>query len=62
MTESRVCPCCELTIYNSSPGEFEICPRCGWEDDGLGDDGGTGALTLAQAREIWRMIWMAIRA
>lgn len=26
------CPCCgKETIEN--PGEYEICPVCGWEDD-----------------------------
>ena len=50
------CPCCtEATLTRL--GAFEICPRCGWEDDGQSDadarsvrGGPNGALSLEQAR------------
>lgn len=55
-TPLHACPCCrELTI--SSPANFEICSRCGWEDDGQSDadadvvrGGPNGLLSLTQAR------------
>ena len=50
------CPCCRsLTL--SDPGGFEICPVCGWEDDGQDDSdadvvrgGPNGHLSLTDAR------------
>jgi hypothetical protein len=50
------CPCCGY-LTMSELGGFEICPVCGWEDDGQGDHdadtvrgGPNGSLSLAQAR------------
>ncbi len=53
------CPCCrEQTLARAAA--FEICTRCGWEDDGQGDAdadavrGGPNAeLSLTQARANW---------
>ncbi|MFI6288676.1 CPCC family cysteine-rich protein [Streptomyces sp. NPDC051018] len=50
------CPCCfQLTLEERA--NFEICPECGWEDDGQDDadahivrGGPNGRLSLAQAR------------
>ncbi|MFI1106059.1 CPCC family cysteine-rich protein [Streptomyces melanogenes] len=50
------CPCCfQRTLEERS--NFEICPECGWEDDGQDDvdahivhGGPNGRLSLAQAR------------
>lgn len=50
------CPCCfRLTLEERA--NFEICPECGWEDDGQDDadahmvrGGPNGSLSLAQAR------------
>ncbi|WP_428427998.1 CPCC family cysteine-rich protein [Pararhizobium sp.] len=50
------CPCCHaLTIGERAA--FEICQRCGWEDDGQNDTdaevvrgGPNGGLSLATAR------------
>ena len=31
---SYPCPCCgNLTLDEESPGSFDICPVCYWEDD-----------------------------
>ena len=52
------CPCCgEMTLEMA--GNYEICPRCGWEDDPTQSadptlEGGANALSLNQAREKWR--------
>ena len=29
------CPCCGYEVFDSSPGSFDICPICFWEDDGV---------------------------
>ncbi|MFF2012794.1 CPCC family cysteine-rich protein [Streptomyces sp. NPDC058195] len=50
------CPCChERTLERRA--DFEICPECGWEDDGQDDadahivrGGPNGRLSLKQAR------------
>ncbi len=50
------CPCCfQRTLEERS--NFEICPECGWEDDGQDDadahivrGGPNGMLSLTQAR------------
>lgn len=50
------CPCCfQPTLEKRA--YFEICPECGWEDDGQDDadahvvrGGPNGLLSLAQAR------------
>jgi hypothetical protein len=52
----HACPCChELTL--DARGQFEICPVCGWEDDGQDDEdadtvrgGPNGPLSLTEAR------------
>ena len=42
------CPCCHhLTI--KSPGDYEICPVCFWEDD-CDEEDGPNRITLAEAR------------
>ncbi|MBZ3908013.1 CPCC family cysteine-rich protein [Streptomyces griseiscabiei] len=50
------CPCCfQPTLEERA--NFEICPECGWEDDGQDDSdahvvrgGPNGSLSLARAR------------
>jgi hypothetical protein len=57
MTTDRFeCPCCGGRTLEE-PGTYEICPDCGWEDDGQDDEDGddvwggpNGDLSLAQAR------------
>lgn len=50
------CPCCGfLTLGETPPGTFEICPVCFWEDDNVQAksptfEGGANDVSLAQAR------------
>ena len=59
MPNSRlICPCCG-EHYFSEEDFFEICPVCGWEDDGLQRDepdfeGGANVMSLNQARAAWK--------
>lgn len=56
MNHSIACPCCKyLTL--TSRGAFDLCPVCGWEDDGQDDadadtvrGGPNGLLSLESAR------------
>ncbi len=27
------CPCCGYLVFEHAPGNHEVCPVCGWEDD-----------------------------
>ena len=54
------CPCCRLETLDA-PSANEVCPECGWEDDGQGDADaddvrGTvnGPLSLTAYREMYR--------
>lgn len=54
------CPCCHQRTLEER-ANFEICPECGWEDDGQDDSdahlvlgGPNGRLSLTQARLIYR--------
>ncbi|MEJ1969664.1 MAG: CPCC family cysteine-rich protein [Rhizomicrobium sp.] len=52
------CDCCGAHTI-SVRGGYEICPRCGWEDDPVqardpGFRGGANAVSLEEARAAWR--------
>ena len=55
--EMYQCPCCGyLTLSEESPGTFEICPICYWEDDNVqaadpNYEGGANQVSLNQARQ-----------
>lgn len=54
------CPCCNfLTLSESPPGTFEICPVCGWEDDDVqfnnpNFSGGANEENLLEARRNYK--------
>lgn len=31
--KTYTCPCCGYKVFAESPGSYEICPICNWEDD-----------------------------
>jgi hypothetical protein len=53
----KPCPCCGyLTFGDDSPGSFEICPVCFWEDDPVQFKdptykGGANDVNLEEARK-----------
>jgi hypothetical protein len=53
---NSICPCCRY-LTMPYPHSFEICPVCGWQDDGQNDQdadevkgGPNGLLSLSEAR------------
>ena len=54
------CPCCGQFTLESSPGTYDICPICGWEDDPVQFEqpeyaDGANRISLLQARREWRL-------
>ena len=54
----HLCPVCGETVF-SAHNSFEICPVCGWEDDGLqyinpNFSGGANADSLEDFRKKWQ--------
>lgn len=53
-----VCQVCDAAVPGEV-GRYDICPRCGWEDDPAqradpGYAGGANTMSLADARAEWR--------
>jgi anaerobic ribonucleoside-triphosphate reductase len=51
------CPCCGSKVL-STPGEYEICELCGWEDDPIQSSdpdyaGGANKQSLNEAKKEW---------
>lgn len=49
------CPCCGYEVFESSPGSYDICPICFWEDDALQlffpfSEGGANDCSLVEAQ------------
>lgn len=59
MNEGRlICPCCGQHKFEEADF-YEICPVCGWEDDGIQRDdpdytGGANEMSLNQAKKAWK--------
>lgn len=54
----RPCPCCGAPVLGEPPGSYELCARCGWEDDPVQERdpalaGGSNRLCLRDARRAW---------
>ena len=57
MDKGLMCPVCGKHQFEYLDF-YEVCPVCGWEDDGLQRDepdyeGGANRMSLNQAREAW---------
>lgn len=55
--DRSICPVCGKHHFEEEDF-FEVCPICGWEDDGLQRDepdleGGANDMSLNQARAAW---------
>jgi Cysteine-rich CPCC len=60
MAEPRyTCPCCGFRTLSRGPGDYDLCPVCFWEDDGMhGDDAasrqGPNGMALAEGQRLYR--------
>ena len=58
--EKFICPCCNLkTLNEKSPGSFEICLNCFWEDDLIqfndpNYEGGANSFSLNKSKENYK--------
>ena len=57
-TKKNPCPCCGRKTIEK-PGDYEICPICGWEDDPTQSqdpdfEGGANELSLNQAKKKYK--------
>lgn len=57
MDKGLICPVCGKHQFEYLDF-YEVCPVCGWEDDGLQRDepdyeGGANRMSLNQAKEAW---------
>ena len=53
------CPVCGEMCMSEPSGSFDICPVCGWEEDGYqqrhpDETGANGKWTLNKAKETWK--------
>ncbi len=65
--EKSQCPCCDHFSIDGR-GNYDICPVCGWEDDGLEPEnpaqleagsGGPNGMTLRDGRKAFRALAMS---
>ena len=60
MNEKYPCPVCGTLCLSEPMGSFDICPVCGWEEDGVqqkypdDDIGPNGGWSLNAANEAWK--------
>ncbi|MDJ0862065.1 MAG: CPCC family cysteine-rich protein [Gammaproteobacteria bacterium] len=60
------CPCCGYQVFDHAPGNHEVCPVCGWEDD-LAQlrfprmAGSANALSLESAQKSYADCGVAVR-
>jgi len=57
MDQNKACACCGFSTLPKG-SIFEICPLCGWQDDGVQNDnpdysGGANSLSLNDYRRTW---------
>ncbi|MBQ6568800.1 MAG: hypothetical protein IJL87_00935 [Clostridia bacterium] len=46
--QTDVCPVCGKYTFCE---DFDICPFCGWEDDGICEEGGANTLSLSDYKK-----------
>jgi hypothetical protein len=55
VSKSIPCPACGFLVFLGTYGSYDICPVCGWEDDGTQisnptSEGGANKMSLADAQ------------
>ena len=58
-SENTICPICENYFFEF-PDDYDICPICGWENDGLQRDkrdywGGANTLSVNEAKLVYNL-------
>jgi len=59
MAPLYTCPCCGHRTLTEGPGDYDLCPVCSWEDDGMHADdaasmNGPNGVTLAEGQRRYR--------
>jgi len=59
-SKNSICPVCE-EYYFESPEDWDICPMCGWENDGLQrkkEDfwGGANTLSVNESKKVYKLL------
>lgn len=54
------CPCCSYLVFDGTPGSFDVCPICNWEDDLVqvrfpSSSGGANSVSVLEGQHNYRL-------